>query len=169
MKQSYFLTFLLVLGVQMLICNYLHISAFLTLSILPCAIMLLPTKCRPVEAMLIAFASGLAIDYLADGVIGLNALALVPVALSRRGVCRLVFGSELLANVEDVSMMKYGISKMTIAIFIVQCLFMAIYIWADGAGTRPFLFNLARFLISVIAGTGISLIIADILDPNDRK
>ncbi len=169
MKQSYLWSFLLVLGVQMLICNYFHISAFITLSILPCAIMLLPTRYSPVETMLIAFISGLAVDFIADGVIGLNALALVPVAASRRGVFRLVFGSELLASEEDVSMMKYGISKMTIALFIVQSIFMAIYICADGAGARPMLFNLARFAASTTVGTAISLVIANILDPNDRK
>lgn len=80
MKQNYFLMFLLILGVQLLICNYLHITAYLTLSLLPCAILLLPTKVGTTASMLIAFASGLTVDVLAEGVVGLNALALVPVA-----------------------------------------------------------------------------------------
>ena len=87
MKQNYFLMFLLILGVQLLICNYLHITAYLTLSLLPCAILLLPTKVGTTASMLIAFASGLTVDVLAEGVVGLNALALVPVAGARRWLC----------------------------------------------------------------------------------
>ena len=65
MKQNYIMMFLLIVGVQLLICNYLHVSTFLTLSILPCAILLMPTRYSPVVAMLLAFVSGLAVDTLA--------------------------------------------------------------------------------------------------------
>ena len=169
MKQNYIMMFLLIVGVQLLICNYLHISTFLTLSILPCAILLMPTRYSPVVAMILAFASGLAVDTLAEGVTGLNALALVPVAGARRWICGFIFGKELTATGEDVSMMKYGMGKMALAIFIAQFIFLMIYIWADGAGARPLMFNALRFSVSLVAGTLISLIIAKLLDPNERK
>lgn len=169
MKQNYIMMFLLIVGVQLLICNYLHISTFLTLSILPCAILLMPTRYSPVVAMLLAFVSGLAVDTLAEGVTGLNALALVPVAGARRWICGFIFGKELTATGEDVSMMKYGTGKMALAIFIAQFIFLMIYIWADGAGVRPLMFNALRFSVSLVAGTLISLIIANLLDPNERK
>ena len=41
MKQNYFLMFFIILGVQLLICNYFHISPYITLSLLPCIILLL--------------------------------------------------------------------------------------------------------------------------------
>ena len=169
MKQNYIMMFLLIVGVQLLICNYLHISTFLTLSILPCAILLMPTRYSPVVAMLLAFVSGLAVDTLAEGVTGLNALALVPVAGARRWICGFIFGKELTSTGEDVSMMKYGTGKMALAIFIAQFISLAIYIWADGAEARPFMFNALRFSVSLVAGTLISLIIANLLDPNERK
>lgn len=169
MKQNYIMMFLLIVGVQLLICNYLHISTFLTLSILPCAILLMPTRYSPVVAMILAFASGLAVDTLAEGVTGLNALALVPVAGARRWICGFIFGKELTATGEDVSMMKYGMGKMALAIFIAQFIFLMIYIWADGAGARQLMFNALRFSVSLVAGTLISLIIANLLDPNERK
>lgn len=169
MKQNYIMMFLLIVGVQLLICNYLHISTFLTLSILPCAILLMPTRYSPVVAMLLAFVSGLAVDTLAEGVTGLNALALVPVAGARRWICGFIFGKELTSTGEDVSMMKYGTGKMALAIFIAQFIFLATYIWADGAEARPFMFNALRFSVSLVAGTLISLIIANLLDPNERK
>lgn len=169
MKQNYIMMFLLIVGVQLLICNYLHVSTFLTLSILPCAILLMPTRYSPVVAMLLAFVSGLAVDTLAEGVTGLNALALVPVAGARRWICGFIFGKELTSTGEDVSMMKYGIGKMALAIFIAQFIFLAIYICTDGAEARPFMFNALRFSVSLVAGTLISLIIANLLDPNERK
>ena len=169
MKQNYIMMFLLIVGVQLLICNYLHVSTFLTLSILPCAILLMPTRYSPVVAMLLAFLSGLAVDTLAEGVTGLNALALVPVAGARRWICGFIFGKELTSTGEDVSMMKYGTGKMAVAIFIAQFIFLMIYIWADGAEARPCMFNALRFSGSLVAGTLISLIIANLLDPNERK
>ena len=169
MKQNYIMMFLLIVGVQLLICNYLHVSTFLTLSILPCAILLMPTRYSPVVAMLLAFVSGLAVDTLAEGVTGLNALALVPVAGARRWICGFIFGKELTSTGEDVSMMKYGTGKMAVAIFIAQFIFLMIYIWTDGAEARPFMFNALRFSVSLVAGTLISLIIANLLDPNERK
>ena len=44
MKQNYFLMFFIILGVQLLICNYFYISPYITLSLLPCIILLLPTR-----------------------------------------------------------------------------------------------------------------------------
>lgn len=169
MKQNYFLMFLLILGVQLLICNYLHISAYLTLSLLPCAILLIPTKFGTTTAMLIAFASGLTVDVLAEGVVGLNALALVPVAGLRRCLCDTFFGKEISLTGEDVSMMKYGPGKMALVLAIVQSVFLIIYIWADGSAARPFMFNFLRFTLSLVTGTLLSLVTANLLDPNERK
>ena len=168
MKQNYIMMFLLIVGVQLLICNYLHISTFLTLSILPCAILLMPTRYSPVVAMLLAFVSGLAVDTLAEGVTGLNALALVPVAGARRWICGFIFGKELTSTGEDVSMMKYGTGKMALAIFIAQFIFLSIYISVISCPNLG-LFNALRFSVSLVAGTLISLIIANLLDPNERK
>ncbi len=169
MKQNYFLMFLLILGVQLLICNYLHITAYLTLSLLPCAILLLPTKVGTTASMLIAFASGLTVDVLAEGVVGLNALALVPVAGARRWLCDTFFGKEISLTGEDVSMMKYGLGKMAFVLAIAQSIFLLIYIWADGAAARPLMFNFLRFILSLLTGTVLSLVTANLLDPNERK
>ena len=96
MKQNYFIMFFLTLCAQLLICNYFHISAYISLSILPVAILCLPTKIGAAGTMLIAFATGLGTDFLAEGLIGLNAAALVPVAACKRFICDSVFGKELI-------------------------------------------------------------------------
>ena len=66
-------------------------------------------------------------------------------------------------------MRKNGFGKGALAIFLVQALFLLIYIWADGAGTRTLAFNAIRFGISLAAGWILSLLIVDILAPDTRK
>ena len=168
-KARFYLVFVVLTIVQMLICNYFHLSAYLMLSILPVMVLCLPLRVGTTGAMIIAFITGLVVDLLAEGMLGLNTLALVPVAYARKGIIRLVFGDELFARKEDFSVRKNGFGKVAVAIFIAQALFLLIYIWADGAGTRPFSFNAIRFGVSLLAGWAVSLLIIDILAPDTRK
>ena len=168
-KGGYYFIFLLLVAVQMLICNYLNLSPYLMLSILPVMILCVPLRLPTFWTLLLAFATGTAIDLLSEGLLGLNALALVPVAFVRKELIHLIFGGELFARKEDFSIRKNGFGKVALAIFPAQALFLAIYIWADGAGTRSFAFNALRFGISLVAGWGVSLLIVDILAPDTRK
>ncbi len=168
-KSGFFLVYLLLTVIQMLICNYFHLSAYLMLSILPVMVLCIPLRVGTVGAMVIAFATGAAVDLLAEGMLGINTLALVPVAYVRKEVIRLIFGGELFARKEDFSIRKNGFGKVALAIFLVQALFLAIYVWADSAGTRPFSFNALRFGVSLAAGWAVSLLIVDVLAPDTRK
>ena len=161
--------FIILVLAQMLICNYLHLSYYLTLSILPALILFLPVRIGTVGALLIAFVTGFSVDFFAESLIGLNMLALVPVAFVRRTVLSLVYGNEFFAREEDPSPQKNGLGKALLAILIVQALFLAIYIWADGAGVRPLWFNALRFACSLAAGTVLSLFAADLLAGDGRK
>ena len=116
-KAQFYLVFMVLTIVQMLICNYFHLSAYLMLSILPVMVLCLPLRVGTTGAMIIAFATGLVVDLLAEGMLGLNTLALVPVAYARKGIIRLVFGDELFARKEDFSVRKNGFGKVAVAIF----------------------------------------------------
>ena len=168
-KAGFYFVFFLLAVVQMLICNYLNLSAWLMLSILPVMILCVPLRLPTFWTMLLAFVTGCAVDLLSEGLLGINALALVPVAFVRKEVIRLIFGDELFARKEDFSMRKNGFGKVALAIFLVQALYLGIYIWADGAGTRPLAFNAIRFGVSLGAGWIVSLLIVDILAPDTRK
>ena len=168
-KSGFFLAYVLLAVVQMLICNYFNLSPYLMLSILPVMILCLPLRVSTFWALIIAFITGILVDILSEGVLGLNVLALVPVAFVRKEVIRLLFGGELFARKEDFSLRKNGFGKVTLSIFLVQALFLLIYIWADGAGTRSFQFNAIRFGVSLFAGVVVSLLIVDILAPDTRK
>ena len=153
-KAEFYLVYVLLTVAQMLLCNYLHVSPYLMLSILPVMVLCIPIRVPTVWAMVIAFLTGLAVDLLAEGVLGLNVLALVPVAFARK---------------EDFSVRKNGFGEVALAVFLVQALFLAVYIWADGAGTRPFSFNAIRFGVSLAAGVLVSLLVIDLLAPDTRK
>ena len=103
MKSSrFFAIYLCYVLLQVLLCNYLNLTYYLTLSILPVLVLLIPVRYSTITAMLIAAASGFLVDFLGDGVLGLNMLALIPVGLVRNGLLNLVFGQEVFAHKEDV-------------------------------------------------------------------
>lgn len=162
-------SFCLLVVAQILICNYLHVSMYLSLSILPMLIMCIPTRIDTVRAMLIAFAAGFAVDFAAEGVLGLNVAALLPVALLRRTVCEAIFGDELFARNENFSMQKYGPTKVIFVLAIAQALFLTVYIWADGGQAQPFAFNFIRGSVSFLAGLVLSVPIADMLTKEGRR
>lgn len=168
MKQNFLLRFLLLLVAQILLCNYFHVTQYIMLSILPAMILCLPTKTGTTAAMFIAFASALAVDFLAEGLIGINAIALVPVALCRRELCRAIFGSELIVRGDAFSISRNGAVKVIFALTVVQSLFLLVYLWADGAAARPLMFNALRFACSLVAGVLLSIPVTRILCPEDR-
>lgn len=157
--EHYFLTFFILTVAQILVCNYLNLSHYITLSFLPLLVLCIPIRYGTIPSMLVAFAAGLSVDIFSEGIIGLNALALVPVAALRIPIIRAVFGTGLLARGEDLSVEKHGLLKISTAILISQSIFLVLYIWADGAGMRTFAFNLLKFLCSLGAGFVISIFI----------
>lgn len=169
MRKSFFFVYALMVIAQILICNYFHLTSFVMLSILPVLVLCIPIRISTTGSLLIAFVTGFVVDLLAEGVLGLNTLALVPVGLIRIPLIRLVFGEDLISRNEDFSVRKYGFGKVTLAILIVQAIFLIIYILADGAGTRPIEFNAIRFGASLLAGYLLSLILIDTLAPDTRK
>ena len=166
---NFFLVYLLLVVAQILICNYFHLTPYVTLSLLPVMILCLPTRISTTVALFIAFATGLTVDFLAEGLIGLNTLALLPVAFLRIPLIKIIFGEDLLSRKEDFTVRKNGIGKVSLAILLVQALFLLLYIWADGAGTRPAWFNLLRFGASLLVGYAAAIIVIDALTPDTRK
>ena len=161
--------YLLLAIAQLLLCNYCNFTPYVTLSILPVMVLCISIRVGTSGAMLIAFATGLAVDLLSEGLLGLNALALVPVALLRNPVIRLLFGGEVFARGEDFSVQRSGFAKVALAILLMQAVFLLVYIWADGAGTRPLWFNAARLGASLAAGFLLSLAAVKVLAPDTRK
>lgn len=168
-SQNFGLIYFLLLICQIVLCNYCNLGPYIMLTMLPAMILCIPLSISTPFCMLIAFASGLAVDWLAEGVIGLNASAAVPVALLRKPVIRIFFGNEIIERGSSISLKKSGAAKVSAALFICLAVFLSLYIILDGAGTRPVWFNLTRAGLSLVANLILSLIVANILTPDDRK
>ena len=168
-RQAFWIAYILLLIAQLLLSNYFHVTPYIFLTILPVMVLCIPIRVGTVGAMLIACLSGLAIDFLSEGVIGLNALSLIPVASARHGLIGLIFGPELFARKEDFSIGRCGFGKVAVAVFLSLLIFLVIYIWADGAGTRPLWFNGLRLAASLGASFLVSLLTLGVLAPDPRK
>ena len=168
-KPEFWIVYVLLLLAQLLLSNYFHVTPYIMLTILPVMVLCISIRVGTVGAMLIAFATGLAVDWLSEGVLGLNALALTPVAFLRNPIIRLVFGSEVFARGEDFSLQRSGFGKVSLALLLAQTVFLLVYIWADGAGLRPLWFNAARFGASLAAGFALSLCTLQVLAPDPRR
>ena len=159
---------LLLIG-QIVLCNYAALGPYVVLTMLPAMIMCLPTTLRTSTCMFIAFASGLCVDWLSEGILGLNAAAAVLVALLRNGIIKIFLGEDLITRGDRFSVRKNGLSKIMVAMFTANILYLGIYILLDGAGTRPALFSLTRAGVSTACCLVLSLIVTNILSPDDRK
>ena len=169
MKNRFVLTYVLLVIAQMLLCNYFHFTPYIMLTILPIMVFCIPTRVSVFWTLIIAFVTGLAVDYFAEGIIGLNTAALLPVAILRRTLIEAIFGPEPFEQEENITVKKYGLAKVSLAIFIITAIFLLIYNIADCAGTRPFIFILAKVCLSLLASYILSLLAINLLSYDDRR
>lgn len=162
-RSDFWLVYFLLFVLQLILGNYVNLSPYLVLSILPVMVLCLPIRVGTLPALLIAMLTGLGADYLTEGLIGLNALALVPVAYVRKFLIRKIFGNDLLSRKEDFTVQRNGYFQVALATLAAQALFLLVYIWADGAGVRPLWFIAARFGVSLAGGFLLSLLTLDVL------
>lgn len=168
-NQNFGIMYSLMLICQIALCNFSPIGPYIMLSMLPAMVLCIPLTVSTIGCMLIAFASGLAVDWLSEGLIGINAASLVPVALARKGIIRTFFGEDLINRSDSFSFNKFGTAKVSAAILTSLAIFLAIYVILDGAGTRPTWFSLSYFGASLVCNWILSLLVTHILTPDDRK
>ena len=143
-KPEFWIAYVLLLIAQLLISNYLNITPYVMLTILPVMVLCISIRVGTSGAM-------------------------VPVAFLRNPIIRLIFGNEVFARREDFSVQRSGFGKVSLAMLLAQAVFLLVYIWADGAGTRPLWFNAARFGASLAAGFAVSLCTLQVLAPDPRR
>lgn len=163
------IAYILLVIVQMVICNYFQFSPYLVISILPAMVLCIPLTISTNLCMLTALITGLSVDWLAEGLIGINASALIPVAYARKTLIRVFLGEDLISRKDTFSFRKNGIGKILMALLISYALFLAVYIFLDGAGVRPFMFNLTRFVLSMLCSLIPGLIVTGSLTKEERR
>ena len=162
------LFFMMVLG-QIVLCNFAGFSPFITLTMLPAMIVCVPLTVSTPLCLLLAFATGLSVDWLSEGLIGINAASLVPVALMRKPLIRFFLGEDLITRSDSFSFRKNGIGKISLVLIVSLLIFLGIYVFLDGAGTRPTWFNLTRMGLSLLCNYVLALIVTNILTVDDRR
>ena len=93
----------------------------------------------------------------------------MPVALVRRMLLASIFGSDTVERGESISIYKNGFFRIAGALGIVISLFLAIYLFADNAGTRSFWFNLLRFVVSFPPSLLVGLLSFNVLNPKEKR
>ena len=167
--QNFWILYTLLVICQIVLCNYSCLGPYLMLTMLPAMIMCIPLTISTPACMLIAFVSGLSVDWLSEGLIGINAASLIPVALSRKTLIRVFLGEDIINRKDSFSIRKNGVGKISIANAVSLMMFLAVYVVLDGAGTRPFWFSVARITASLSVNLILALIVVGILTPDDRK
>lgn len=162
------LFFLLVIG-QVILCNFTNLGPYITLSLLPAMILCVPLTVSTPMCMLLAFATGLSVDWLSEGLIGINAAALIPVALMRKPLIRFFLGEDIITRSDSFSIRKNGAGKISTILLLSILIFLSIYIFLDGAGTRSLEFNAIRLGVSLVCNYLLALVVTNILTTDDRK
>ena len=167
MRQRYILIYLILLVIQIILGDLLNLSQYVVICFLPVMILSLPITYNTTQLLVISFASALAVDFFTNGMLGLTTCALLPVALARNRLIRLVFGTELMSRQEDISIHKQGGGKVFLTILLATTLFFAVFIPIDCAGTRSMSFMATRFLLSVALSSAVSYYVAGVLAPRE--
>lgn len=162
------LYFLMVIG-QIILCNFTNLGPYVMLTLLPAMMICVPLTLSTPLCLLLAFATGLSVDWLSEGLIGINAASLVPVALMRKPLIRLFLGKDLIIRSDGFSFRKNGFGKISVVMLTAIAIFLVTYIALDGAGTRPMWFNVTRFGVSMLCNFILALIVTNILTVDDRK
>lgn len=162
---QFWIVFVVLAVVQIVLCNFLYLSRYAVLSILPVLILMLPLRYGNIVMMLIAFALGFVVDFFSTGTIGLTSAALLPVGLARNGVVAVLFGDELGPREGELSLNWFGIPKFALATLILCSLYFLVFVWIDASGTLSFWACVLRFALSTLLSTAVCLVVAKILRP----
>ncbi len=168
-EQNFWVYYFFLLIFQIALCNFSPVGPYISLTLLPAMVLCMPLTVGSIGCMLIAFASGLAVDWMSEGLIGINAASLVPIAFARKGIIRLFFEEDLITRKDRFSFNRYGVAKVSAALVSVTAIFLLVYILLDVAGTRPQWFIWASFGASLLCNWPLALLVARILTPDDRK
>ena len=150
----------LVFIVQLIICNYVHISPLVGIYLLPLIIFCLPLNWRPVSVMVISFGLGLLLDLLSGGLLGLNAGAAVFAAALRKFSYRVSVSRDRQDKTIFATPRTVGAVKFYAFLSCGTVLYTAACVALDCITFRSGTFILAKFALSSLVSLAVSFIIS---------
>lgn len=165
MKSSRFIIcFVLMLAIQLVLARYAQ-TPHMYICMLPAMIMCLPMALPTWLCCVIAFACGMSVDFLADGMLGLNAAALLPVALCNKYFVGTFINSDIVERNYSFSFWQNGLGKIGGTLLLHVLIYSVIYTLLDTLDSRDITFILIKMLCSILASTVFGLVVINILCP----
>lgn len=168
-RSSFIVRFIVLFILQLILTKYCQIGPFIFISILPAMILCMPTSRSTWWVLVVAFLAGLAVDGLADGPLGLNAAALLPVAALQKPLIRIFIDEDIVERHYSFSFRSNGYFKIISTLAVSVLVFILIYVILDGAGTRNFGFNFLKVLLSALSGIVFGIPAIEFLSPYQKK
>lgn len=145
--------------IQLLISGYINIWPMLYIAVFPLLVITLPYTCNHIVSILTAFCFGLLVDILSDGVLGLNAAAIVAIAYFRPLLFKVAVSKTTLENTIEITQRTIGITQFLLVTALSYAIFFTIYIALDSWGYFSFIYTIARFLLNIIINTAVALLL----------
>lgn len=154
---------ILLIAIQLLLDNYLDLGIYIYLFIVPYFILFLPYRYKTIPTMFLAFFAGLAIDFLSNGVLGLNAGALTTMALFRQSFMQLVVNEQSMDKYETPTLKDMGILRYSLFVLLSYLVFFITFSLLDNFGSGMVLISILKTIISSISNTVLIVIISFII------
>jgi hypothetical protein len=156
---------LVIIVVQCILDNYVDLSIYLRIVLVPYLILILPYRYRTISAMILAFFIGLAVDIFTTGVLRINAGALTAVAFIRQKMLHAIMDERNMERHDSPDLKVMGVGKGLFYIGVPYLLFFIISVLLDNFSIRP----LAITIPKILAGTIVSGVISMLLFKNYKK
>lgn len=168
-NSRYTICFVLLLVAQLILARFCQIGPYIYISLLPAMIMCMPMSVPTWLNCIIAFLCGMAVDGLADGVWGLNAMALVPLAFLNKSFINMFISREVVEREYGISFYQHGVFAIGFTLFIHTLLYFVIYICFDSGAERGLVFCLVKMATSVVTSLVFGLVCVNLLCPRPER
>lgn len=168
MNRHFSIVFAVMLLLQLVLVKYCQIGHMIYISILPAMILCQPTSRPTPLVILLAFLTGMCVDLLADGVVGLNTAALLPLALIQKPVIRLMIDEDVVERHYSFSFFRHGYIRVGGALLVMTLLYMILYMVLDNAGDRTAGFVILRIFLSSLVSMIFAMVATAMLSPKQK-
>jgi len=149
--------FVIVVLIQVLVFNNMNLGGYLHPYIYVLFLLLLPIYINRSVLLLLAFLTGLTIDYFA-GTVGLNAAASVFLAYVRPGTIRLFFGKQEFGADEEPGLHSFGVIGFLKYTIILVFLHQFLLFYLEVLSLTNFLYTFNTIIISTLFSTFVILV-----------
>jgi len=144
--------FVILILVQVLVFNNMNLGGYLHPYIYVLFLLLLPVNINRSLLLILAFITGITIDYFA-GTMGLNAAASVFLAYLRPGTIRLFFGNQEFTSDESVGLASVGIFGFFKYSIVLVFMHQLLLFYLEVLSFNHFFFTLTKVLFSTLFST----------------